>query len=126
MARVELARAAIEDLDRLVAVLSLSTDTRDRVRRSLAPLAELPRLGPELTGRWTGMRFLLGPWRWMLLVYDYDELRHRVGPVVVRAPFIDADCRTQPAKRSATAGLVTLPMALRGRSSTTRNSRGTL
>ena len=73
MARVELARAAVEDLDRLVAVLSLPPDTRDRVRRCLAPLAEFPRLGPELTGRWTRMRFLLGPWRWMLLVYEYDE-----------------------------------------------------
>lgn len=73
MARVELARAAVEDLDRLVAVLSLPSDTRNRVRRSLAPLAELPRLGPELTGRWTGMRFLLGPWRWMLLVCEYDD-----------------------------------------------------
>ncbi len=73
MARIELARAAVEDLDRLIAVLSLSPDTRDRVRRSLTPLAEFPRLGPELTGRWAGMRFLLGPWRWMLLVYEYDE-----------------------------------------------------
>lgn len=73
MARVELARSAVEDLDRLVAVLSLPSDIRHRVRRSLAPLAEFPRLGSELTGRWTGMRFLLGPWRWMLLVYEYDE-----------------------------------------------------
>lgn len=84
MARVELARAAIEDLDRLVAVLSLPTDTRDRVRRSLAPLAEFPRLGPELTGRWTGMRFLLGPWRWMLLVYEYDEDADRVTVLTIQ------------------------------------------
>lgn len=84
MARVELARAAVEDLDRLVAVLSLPPDTRDRVRRSLAPLTEFPRLGPELTGRWTGMRFVLGPWRWMLLVYEYDEHADRVTVLTIQ------------------------------------------
>lgn len=78
MADVELAHAAIEDLERLIAVLNLPSDTRERVRRSLAPLAEFPRLGPELTDRWSGMRFLLGPWRWMLLVYEYDEGADRV------------------------------------------------
>lgn len=78
MADVELARAAVEDLERLIAVLSLPSDTRERVRRSLAPLKEFPRLGPELTGRWSGMRFLLGPWRWMLFVYEYDETVDRV------------------------------------------------
>lgn len=84
MGRVELARAAVEDLDRLVAVLSLPADTRDRVRRSLAPLAAFPRLGPELTGRWTGLRFLLGPWRWMLLVYEYDADAHRVSVLTLQ------------------------------------------
>lgn len=78
MATVELTRAAVEDLDRLIAVLSLPADTRDRVRQSLTPLAEFPRLGAELTGRWTGLRFLLGPWRWMLLVYEYIEVDDRV------------------------------------------------
>lgn len=78
MADVELSRAAIEDLERLIAVLSLPSNARERVRRSLAPLADFPRLGPELTGRWSGVRFLLGPWRWMLLVYEYDEAADRV------------------------------------------------
>ncbi|MDX1511803.1 MAG: hypothetical protein R3249_10680 [Nitriliruptorales bacterium] len=78
MARVELARAAVEDLDRLTAVLSLPADTRKRVRRSLLPLVEFPRLGTELTGRWAGTRFVLGPWRWMLIVYEYDEAEDRV------------------------------------------------
>ena len=78
MADVRISRAAIEDLERLIAVLSLPSNTRKRVRRSLAPLADFPRLGPELTGRWSDMRFLLGPWRWMLLVYEYDEAADRV------------------------------------------------
>lgn len=84
MAQVELAHTAIEDLDRLVTVLSLPSDTRDRVRRSLAPLAQLPRLGPELTGRWSGLRFLLGPWRWMLLVYEYDDETDRVVVLTIQ------------------------------------------
>lgn len=84
MAHVELARAAVDDLDRLIAVLSLPSDTRDRVRRSLTPLAEFPRLGPELAGRWQGTRFVLGPWRWMLLVYEYLESEDRVVVLTIQ------------------------------------------
>lgn len=71
MARVELTRAAAEDLDRLVRTHSLRRDTRERVRRALRPLERFPLLGPELTGRWVGFRFLLGPWRWLIIVYVY-------------------------------------------------------
>lgn len=84
MARVELAAAAVEDLDRLVAVLSLPTDTRRRVARSLRALESFPLLGAELDGRWSGMRFLLGPWRWMLIVYEYIELGDRVVVVTIQ------------------------------------------
>jgi plasmid stabilization system protein ParE len=91
VAQVVLARAAVEDLDRLIAALSLPVDTRDRVRRSLAPLAEFPRLGAELTGRWQGTRFVLGPWRWMLLVYEYDEDVDRVAVLTIQ------DARSSPA-----------------------------
>jgi plasmid stabilization system protein ParE len=66
---VELARAAVEDLDDLIRTHSLPPDTRARVAHSLRSLEEFPLIGPELSGRWTGMRFLLGPWRWMLLIY---------------------------------------------------------
>lgn len=78
MSRVEIARAAVEDLDRLIAVLSLPADTRNRVRASLGPLEEFPRIGPELAARWQGLRFVLGPWRWMLIVYEYLEEEDRV------------------------------------------------
>ncbi len=83
MARVELARASVEDLDRLVAVLTLPADTRGRVRSCLQPLGEFPRLGTELTGRWQGLRFVLGPWRWMLLVYEYHAAEDRVVVLTV-------------------------------------------
>ena len=78
MARVEIARAALEDLERLIGVLTLPADTRRRVKGSLVPLERFPRLGPELMGRWQGLRFILGPWRWMLIVYEYVEAEDRV------------------------------------------------
>lgn len=84
MVRVEIARSAVEDLERLVAILSLPADTRDRVRASIAPLAQFPLLGQELSGRWRGVRFLLGPWRWMLIVYDYDERADRVVVLTIQ------------------------------------------
>lgn len=84
MASVELAAAAVEDLDRLILTLSLPSDTRERVRRSLAPLALFPRLGPELVDRWAGLRFILGPWRWMLVVYQFDEPADRVVIVTIQ------------------------------------------
>lgn len=56
----------------MIATHSLPADTRARVRRSLEPLARLPSLGAQLEGRWHSCRFVLGPWRWMLIVYTYD------------------------------------------------------
>ena len=69
MARVELSAAAVEDLDTLIRSHSLPRDTRERVQRSVRPLGRFPLLGAPLTGRWSGLRFVLGPWRWMVLVY---------------------------------------------------------
>lgn len=66
--------AAVEDLGRLILTHSLPRDTRSRVRRSLRALERFPRIGAELPGAWAPLRFVLGPWRWMLIVYGYDEL----------------------------------------------------
>jgi plasmid stabilization system protein ParE len=84
MASVELARAAIEDLETLIRTHSLPADTRARVARSLRPLERFPLMGPGLTGRWKGFRFLLGPWRWLLLVYVYREAEDRVIVVTIQ------------------------------------------
>jgi mRNA-degrading endonuclease RelE of RelBE toxin-antitoxin system len=78
VARVELAQAAVEDLERLISTHSLPPDTRERVKRSLRALEDFPYLGAPLEGRWEGFRFLLGPWRWMLIVYEYFEDEKRV------------------------------------------------
>ena len=45
MVKVDLAAAAVEDLDRLILTLNLPMDTRERVRRSLKVLQGFPRLG---------------------------------------------------------------------------------
>jgi len=84
VASVELARAAVEDLDALIRTHSLPPDTRVRVARSLRPLERFPLMGPALSGRWEGFGFLLGPWRWLLLVYIYPEAEHRVVVVTIQ------------------------------------------
>jgi len=95
VARVELSATAVADLDTLILTHSLPDDTRERVRRSLRPLGQFPRMGPELSGRWGGMRFVLGPWRWMLLVYAFIEAEDRVVVVTIQ------DARSS---KAATAG----------------------
>jgi hypothetical protein len=84
VARVELAVAAVEDLDGLVRTHTLPWDTRARVARSLRALERFPLMGPALSGHWEGFRFLLGPWRWMLLVYVFIEAEDRVVVVTIQ------------------------------------------
>lgn len=84
MAKVELARAAVEDIERLVVMLSLPADTPARVTRSLRALRRFPRLGVALPGRWDGLRCVVGPWRWLLLVYEYREEEDRLVVVTVQ------------------------------------------
>jgi hypothetical protein len=75
---LRLSTIAIEDLDRMIVTHSLPADTRARVKRSLGLLERFPRLGRQLEGRWKPFRFILGPWRWMLIVYVCDEQRDEV------------------------------------------------
>lgn len=67
----------------MIRTLSLPADTRERVKRSLSPLARFPLIGPELSGRWAGLRFVLGPWRWLVVVYAYFEDANRVVVVSI-------------------------------------------
>jgi plasmid stabilization system protein ParE len=84
MTRVVVAPAAAEDLARLVITHSLPADTIKRVKRSLQPLSDFPLLGAPLKGRWSELRFILGPWRWMVVVYSFDEERDQVSVVTVQ------------------------------------------
>jgi hypothetical protein len=83
VASVELAVAAVEDLGALIRTHSLPADTRPRVARSLRSLEQFPLLGAALDGRWEGFRFVLGPWRWLLLVYVFIEPEDRVVVVTI-------------------------------------------
>ncbi len=94
MARVEVSRTAAADLERLIRTHSLPKNTKQRIKRALRPLGRFPRLGPELGGRWSGFRFVLGPWRWMLVVYVHLEEADRVVIVTIQ------DARSSLAVRS--------------------------
>ena len=84
MARVEASAVAAEDLDRLIRTHSLPRDTRERVKASLGPLERFPHLGAALAGRWEGMRFVLGPWRWIVIVYVVLDDGERVVVVTIK------------------------------------------
>lgn len=84
MATVLVAPAAADDLHRLIRTLSLPTDSVARVRRVLATLEEFPEIGAPLHGRWGDYRFVLGPWRWMLIVYRFDADIDRVAVVTIQ------------------------------------------
>jgi len=73
LAEVRLSVDAVNELDRMIVTHSLPPNTRERLRRSLRVLEQFPRIGRQLEGRWRPLRFILGPWRWMLIIYSYEE-----------------------------------------------------
>jgi hypothetical protein len=79
-----MAEAARADLNRLIRTHNLPGSTRDQVKASLASLARFPLLGTALIGRWEGLRFVLGPWPWLLLVYVYDGALDQVSVVTIQ------------------------------------------
>jgi plasmid stabilization system protein ParE len=93
---VRLSAVAVEQLERMILTHSLPSDTKDRVRRSLRIAEQFPYAGRELDGRWRPLRFILGPWRWMLIVYIYDEPQDAVLVLTIQ------DARSSTA---ATSGL---------------------
>lgn len=84
MTRLLVAPEAAADLARLITTHSLPADTPARVRRSIETLAYFPLLGASLEGRWRDFRFVLGPWRWMLIVYAYDDEADLVSVVTIQ------------------------------------------
>ena len=84
MAAVIVMPTALRDLENLIRTHSLPPTTRERVKRSMEPLGRFPRLGATLHGRWADHRFVLGPWRWMIIVYQYDQGADRVGIVTIQ------------------------------------------
>jgi plasmid stabilization system protein ParE len=74
---------AARDIDDAIGSLGLPANTWRRVARSLRLLQQFPRAGRALQGRWAPMRFVLGPWPWMILIYVYDEDADRVSIVAM-------------------------------------------
>jgi len=83
VAQVYWAESARSALDPLILSHSLPADTRARVKHSLLPLARFPRLGPEIAQLEGGkeLRFVIGPWPWLVLVYLYEKETDRVTVV---------------------------------------------
>jgi plasmid stabilization system protein ParE len=71
---VALSREALATLGRLTATHDLPADTLSRVKASIVPLGQFPEMGRSLGERAGGLRLLVGPWDWLLLVYEFLEL----------------------------------------------------
>jgi plasmid stabilization system protein ParE len=84
MATVVVTPTARADLESLIRTLSLPANTVERLKASLRPLERFPLLGAPLEGRWSEFHFLLGPWRWLLIVYVYDASADRVAIVTIQ------------------------------------------
>ena len=79
MTRLQWSEQALSNLDRLVLTHSLPNDTRERIEASAQPLERFPRIGPEIRALDDGsLRFLVGPWPWLLIVYLHLEADDRV------------------------------------------------
>lgn len=84
MLQIIVSPAAAESLARLIVTHSLPDDTTERFRHSIRPLAEFPRLGRALEGGgFGGLRFVLGPWRWMVVIYEHDRASDIVNILAV-------------------------------------------
>jgi plasmid stabilization system protein ParE len=81
--RVVVTDAAVRDVRELIDSHRLPENTIERVRRSLAPLAEFPELGAQLEPPFAPRRFVLGPWRWMIIVYRFYPDRDLVAVLAI-------------------------------------------
>ena len=96
MTRVLVAPGARDDLERLIRTYSLPPSTRARIKRSLVHLERFPLLGRDIEhGRWSGYRFILGPWRWLIILYRYEA----ENDVVLVASFEDGRSSTAATAR---------------------------
>jgi plasmid stabilization system protein ParE len=83
LAQVIVTPQAQRDVNEAIAALTLPDNAWTRIGRSLRVLETFPLAGPELAGRWTPTRFVLGPWSWMILLYRYEESSDRVYVVAM-------------------------------------------
>ncbi len=92
MARVVATQAAARELRDLIKTRRLPEDTTERFKRSIRPLADFPELGAELGRDFAPRRFALGPWRWMIIVYNFYPEDEFVAVLAI----VDARTSTSP------------------------------
>ncbi len=92
MTRVLVTDAAVDDLHGLIRSHQLPENTIARVRRSLEPLSRFSELGSELGGSFAPRRFILGPWRWMIVIYRFYPDRDLVAILAI----VDGRTSTSP------------------------------
>jgi plasmid stabilization system protein ParE len=90
--RVVVTHVAARDLRDLIRTRHLLENTMERVGRSIRPLADFQELGGKLGGALAPRRFLLGPWRWMIVVYRFYPERDLVAILAV----VDGRTSTSP------------------------------
>lgn len=93
MVITEVSRAAVDDLERLIVANDLPDDTRERFATSLRVLESFPQAGPKLTGAWSEFRFWIGPWPWMIAVYEHLRA---ATPLSLWRSTTGADLRRRP------------------------------
>jgi hypothetical protein len=84
VASVVVGPTAAADLAELIRTYSLPEDTPERVGRVLTRLEAFPDIGQRLSGRWEGTRYPVGPWPWMLLVYEHHPELDRVDVLTIQ------------------------------------------
>ena len=79
MTQLVVTETAARSLTGLIDSHSLPLDTRERVRLTLEPLKRHPLFGAALDPASPQLRFLIGPWRWFVIVYAYREVDDTVA-----------------------------------------------
>ena len=84
MASVVVGPAAAADLAELILTHSLPPETPERVARVLSRLEAFPDMGQRLSAHWEGTRYVVGPWPWMLVVYEHHPELERVDVLTIQ------------------------------------------
>jgi hypothetical protein len=83
VADVVVGPAAAADLTELIRTYSLPAGTPERVAAVLRRLEAVPDMGQRLSGR-DGTRHVVGPWPWMLAVYEHHPELGRVDVLTIQ------------------------------------------
>jgi plasmid stabilization system protein ParE len=78
MATIIVTPQAQRDIEAAISALELPADSWGRIAVSLRVLETFPLAGPQLEGRWAPLRSIVGPWRWMILLYRFEQSSDQV------------------------------------------------